>query len=305
MTMSNQLDLNNFAYQSIDDWKKIVSNDLKDGQTIADFQYLVGDCIKVDPFIGYDPDKAFEPADMQLPKSCIRIPSSSGTNAIALQVLNFGVDALCFAIDDTTDFDILFQDIDLAAIALYVEVDSEKTQDRMTDYIARMYPASHTEIHFIKTNSYLLGEEKEWCERWNDIRDVLHRNAPKQGMHFYNLPCKDDFLVQIAELRALRRILGKKYLDNQGAFQLMVQIPLDSIDDIHPLIPINYRIMSAYLGGADVIFWTFDGDLELTRLIAKIHHILREESRFAAVSDPMTGSYLVEDISLKIESFLS
>ncbi|MEZ4909358.1 MAG: methylmalonyl-CoA mutase family protein [Saprospiraceae bacterium] len=302
--MDKSINLNNFSPVSVVEWKEHISRGLKDGQNINDFKYLIGDCIEMDPFVGFDTHKSYVPLDTRIPKSCIRIPLSSNTNKIALQVLNFGIESILINIDQTVDFESLFNGIDLSAISLYLMVEDSMVKDDLNRYLSDRYVGISIDVHYIPSSSNTQIITLDWCDRWKEMKHTLTSFNVESNDHYIITTCKDEFLVQVAELRAVRKVWQNNANNTQCTLHQMVFIPLESVEDIHPLIPINYRIMSAYLGGADVIFFDYVEDIELIRLTANIHHILREESRFTIVKDPMVGSYVIEDICLKIESTL-
>jgi len=151
-----------------------------------------------------------------------------------------------------------------------------------------------------KANEYLV----QLTERGLNPADVLAR------MHL-SMAVGTSYFVEIAKLRALR-LLWPNLLQGYGAAELpmpsmAVHLAMESqseTDSYANMIQASTQVMSAVLGGADLIFVLpananlKEPSTSFTRRIARnVQHILKLEAHLDKVADPLAGSYFVEELT--------
>ncbi len=286
-----------------DEWLDKIKKDLRGTKTLEEMNYSVENL----SFSNF-PDVATlshpQPLVHASSKSCgvCTGATSSTKNALALQFLGLGVEALAFDLSENDDAQLLFKDIylDMVDVMCFAQDDTD-----LKKFQSMYINDDKHNIHFINKsaqNQYLLlNEHTSFEERIKAYKNFI---SPKECESiFVNIPLKSEFLPQIAELRALRRIWNNA--NKSGKLTIISEIPQISItqSEVHPLIIYNYLIMSARMGMVDYILNPpIDSSGDLARLTLNINHILTEESRFAEVSDPTAGSYMIEQMT---EAFVS
>jgi methylmalonyl-CoA mutase len=151
-----------------------------------------------------------------------------------------------------------------------------------------------------KANEYLV----QLTERGLTPGQVVDR------MHL-SLAVGTSYFVEIAKLRALR-LLWPSLMQGHGANGLpmpsmAVHLAMESqseSDMYANMIQASTQVMSAVLGGADLIFVLpananlKEASTGFTRRIARnVQHILKLEAHLDQVADPLAGSYFVEELT--------
>jgi len=282
-----------FEKPTHEEWLEKINKDLKDKKAIEDLDYVV-DNIKFSNFILNNGSTQIQPLEGFLSKSTIMCfgDNTEDKNKNALQSLEWGVESLAFEVSSDEDMVQLFDGIYLNMVDVLCYLD--KKTDNVKDYNLR---GKNIYILEKESPSYLcLNEEETITERIQKFKK--HIDSTEVETLFLDVYLKEEFLPQIAELRAIRRLWA--LVKNQGKLHVITHIPNRVIknEDIHPLIVCNYLIMSARIGMADFVMGLpYNSDPELTRLSINIQHVLTEESRFSEVLDPTAGSYLIEEMT--------
>lgn len=287
-----------FKKVSREEWIAKANADLKGKINAEEVMYKVEEGISLSPFLT-DKDVILTeslggPATMAGIK--IVAPSANQANKKALEMLNSGAQVLAFDIDQDIDFDIIFKGIYLDMISVVLFCSHPNAVNRKLDhFIKENYPSKSTDVKVINIASLVnLSFDESFDTRLHKVANLLKSNENKL---YLSVELKKDFLAQIAELRAIRKLAGTKNLCVMG------QISSTAFEesDIHPLIISNYLLMSAYIGMADMAFGiTYEDDRELARLCLNIHNILKEESGINFVTDPTAGAYIIEKLTAEM-----
>lgn len=284
------------------EWKAKADDDLKGKKSSDDLLFYVDNDIQISPFLTNAPKP--EPITGIWTKSGVLVKGNSWReiNSKAIKMLKLGAQSLVIEIDESVDFKVLFDDIYLEIIDVYLKVDNlniEKTSKKLKEYLGYHYNEKNTNV-FICRFIFQLENEATFSERMKSFSQYCSSISDASAINNYVfLSLKKDFLSQIAELRAIRQywqMAGK----NPKHLTIISYIE-DSMlrnTEIHPLIIANYLLMSAYFGMSDVVLGvSFGDDEEMARLNLNIQHIFKEESYLNFVSDPTAGSYLIERIT--------
>ena len=137
---------------------------------------------------------------------------------------------------------------------------------------------------------------------------------PAFNRFLFSVPIGPDYLTQIAKLRALRSLLGKV----AAAYSLPAELASPFIQArtssfyhsaVLPhtnMIRASSEAMSAVIGGGNAL--TIDHYVKNTdpddsfpgRIASNVSSLLRYEGYLGDIADPAAGSYLIENMSLKI-----
>ena len=127
------------------------------------------------------------------------------------------------------------------------------------------------------------------------------------GSVYFSREIQSNYLYEISLGRAQRivwrNILQAFEIDNPAPPLFISTLPVikNGLND-HFLIEATAKTLSAVLGGADLIYLEFDEITEEMRKenIAHIYHILTLESGIGEVTDPLAGSFYIDELTTKI-----
>jgi methylmalonyl-CoA mutase len=131
------------------------------------------------------------------------------------------------------------------------------------------------------------------------------------NLHF-NLGISSAYFIEIAKFRAFKSLLtdiASKYGVAAGSTQLTGKTSVwsKSVTDANTnMLRATTEAMSALLGNADALeIDPYDGEFNKSndfssRIAGNITTILKEESYFGKVSNPVNGSYYIEELSLQL-----
>lgn len=119
-----------------------------------------------------------------------------------------------------------------------------------------------------------------------------------------------NFFLSIAKFRALRYLLNNTSLGKFNIEAYSTNINKSIIDENNNIIRLTTEAMSAKIGGCDSVdlmpYNSLDATLDSEsskfggRVTENILNLLNDESYFDKVIDPLAGSYLLEELTLKI-----
>ena len=135
-------------------------------------------------------------------------------------------------------------------------------------------------------------------EQLTNILTQAKENQEKTKVHF---SIGSDFLMEIAKLRAFRFLWSQLFEDKRELTIICSsQEKNKTIDDVeNNILRMTSEIMAAVIGGCDQFLLSpyQKGNIETKRTVENIHNILKEESGFNQVTDPMGGSFVIEKLT--------
>jgi len=146
---------------------------------------------------------------------------------------------------------------------------------------------------------------EQYLERGIEIQSIF------DNLHF-QLAIGSEYFIEIGKFRAFNNLLhevAKKYGISEFSHSLTAKTSVwsKSITDAHTnLLRATTEAMSAILGNVDsVLIDAYDKEFNnpsdfSSRIAGNISTILKAESYFGKVSNPVDGSYYIEDVSAKI-----
>lgn len=131
----------------------------------------------------------------------------------------------------------------------------------------------------------------------NEFLGSIHFSREIQGNYLYEIS------LGRAQRIVWRNILQTFEIDNPAPPLFISTLPVikNGLHD-HFLIEATTKMLSAILGGSDIIYLEFDEINEEMRIenLAHIYHIFTLESGIGEVVDPVAGSYYIDKLTKKL-----
>lgn len=239
-------------------------------------------------------------------------------NAEALEHLRQGADGIFFELRGAVDFEKLLAQVEwpLCTLHFLAGDDAEASAKSLANYQNRLKGpirgawygkgsaefrtdlAFHPVGHSIPTTS---TPAETMAEHLGQVLAGLGKTSKPVALR---LETGTDFFLEIAKLRALRHAWNQM-TGNKTPLHIHTCSPPWSPEAYEPhanLLKATTAAMSAILGGADSI--TIDPettDHAMKRRVARnVAILLREESRFAKVADPLAGAYFIDSLTQQL-----
>ncbi|KXK37746.1 MAG: hypothetical protein J5I52_02115 [Saprospiraceae bacterium] len=287
------LNWDEFQKQSSAQWMSSADKSSRGKYQAEALKYDVEGDFSVSVFVTERPDST-SPVDAAETASCVKILVTSAieANELARTFLEYSPDAILFEIHGEVDLKVLLRDIYIDMISVFLEVhgDAQKVKEQVDEYICAHYTDRSVHLEVMGQGTIKLSSQMKFKERLNMFN--LWSSRCNSGL-ILELEIKNDFIAQIAELRAMRR-LWKKHGHQPENLTILAHCNATTDGDISPMIVESYQVLSTIMGGSDYVVTTFIEDKERTRLGINMMHIFRNESRMTQVIDTVAGAYLPE-----------
>ncbi len=311
-------------------WKEQLVKDLKG----IDYNTLVWKTnlgIDIQPFytkenLSTNPIPVFAKNDWAICEN-IFVSDAKTANAQALNALQNGASGLVFHITQKTDFAVLLNEILLQYIYTLFIV----TPEFEKELSAYLNSATIGDNCFVECDTTLDGKvelhnSSSICISTNMYQEagsntinelafsIAHLNeylnvAPSsiKTVHL-NISVGGDFFMEIAKLRALRKLVG--FLLNQYGIKADIHIHAQTtlinkstVDSYNNMLRSTTEAMSASIGGANsIVVLPFDVEFNSqndfsSRMARNQQLILKDESYLNIVADMAAGSYYIETLT--------
>lgn len=247
-------------------------------------------------------------------------------NATALNHLTNGADGIFFELSGPVDFHQLLQKIEWPFCSLNFLAPKASAADATAlegylktfsgDALGALYAppeATFQTIRNFRTSGHSLGSSDSPASDIATSFLSIHqrqreRKTPAAAVALC-VKLGTDFFFEIARLRAVRQVWRHLLATTKaGEHALYVHAcsPPWSAEAYAPhgnMIRATTTAMAAILGGCDALTIDAENDQEMPQRIARnVAILLREESRFAKVADPLAGSYFVDALANQLAS---
>ena len=332
---------NAFKPASLEDWEAAASRELNGAKPMEELVHQARDWAIL-PYYNRKTSLSYAPLlkvseneflGARAWHNCPRliVEEAKETNQKALEYLREGADGILFEINDETNFEILLNDIEwqFCSLNFLVKKNQDAIASALLDFIA-VKKISHNHIHGaffgdiapsrqIQSHFRLVGYQMKSAaspvnEIVNGFNSMLASTKGdfhgKAGLVAFSVGVGTDFFLEVAKLRAIR-MLWNRFL----AAKSKVNTPLFIHAHSMRWTDKNYQphgnmlkganaAMAAILGGCDALTIDPEDDDQamMIRVARNISNILREESHFSKVADPMAGSYFIEDLTEQLTS---
>ncbi len=299
-----------FNRANLGEWLSQAEADMKGKSDIHAWKYSASGLPEISPFLTQDEAPNFPSMSVvpTLQGVCIEGGSPEECNMLALRMLENGASCLWITVRDDWNPEVVFKDIYLEMITTIITVDPEPANfvDAMHAFLQHETPETRKKIilpSIFQTATHrpvLLSADMDFGSRAAQLRKAVTwvKEGNIAGGLFIHVQLKADFMAQIAELRNIRMLTQDITQFPESVFiAATTAVPKELKESIHPLIPVCYQLLSAWLGMSSAAFGmpVSEGE-ELARLSLNIQHIFTEEGKLDYVSDPMAGSYLTDSL---------
>lgn len=260
--------------------------------------------------------------------NCPRVSVKDATeaNAKALEALESGADGIFFELTGPVDFKTLLKKIEWTYSSLnFLAVDvPDGVSQELAAYMTSLpgntpgawYGSSVIQVagkKDFRTFGHLLRQTDTPAE---NITSIFQQIIKGPGKEFSSgasetaicVELGTDFFIEIAKLRAIRQ-LWQQILSKHNAPDQPLHIHAWSRPWTHEayaphgnMIRGTTAAMAAIMGGCDVL--TVDADKDdqemETRIARNTAILLRDESRFSKVADPLAGSWYIENLASQL-----
>jgi len=327
-----------FQPTHVSDWEKAATAELKGANPLNQLTWK-GHDLTIRPYydqssIGTPPppllpvtESGFRGARTWYNCPAVKVTDAKSANREALHLLQEGTDGIFFELKAAVKFEILLKDIDWTICSLSFEAPEHSAivAEELHRYVMQHAPTKsalhgaffgNEKMTFRNQTTYCLegysfsynpSPIHELTDGWlNILKKVLWKDNPKRLAIRVSLG--PDFFLEMGKVRALRMI-NRRLVEafKVEAPSLILSAHADAWKepayDPHGAMLKNTTVaMAAILGGCDILTLEAEPSKDgMTNRVARnISNLLREESHFSRVADPVAGSYLVEDLTRQI-----
>ncbi|MCZ2100933.1 MAG: methylmalonyl-CoA mutase family protein [Chitinophagales bacterium] len=295
-----------FIKQDSEAWRMAAASASKGKYDVTQLNYNVENDFIIDAFqTTSTEDWAFELGFISKSGLFVRVPTKEAhlINQRILNSLQIGIDSLVLEVEADVDLSRVLAGIypDMVDLVILTDGDQSKLKTQIQSYLDVTSTDSSKSIEIPVVTPIRLSGDQKFSERLLVFRDCVNRLHAADAL-ILRVALKQDFLAQIAELRAMRIVWHQSGRLDEN-LKIIATATGKSSSDVHPMIMANYQLMSAVLGGCNIVGPEMGEDDESVRLMLNMMHIFREESRLNLVRDPLAGAYLPEALTAEMVAF--
>ncbi|MBL7845901.1 MAG: hypothetical protein JNL40_00430 [Cyclobacteriaceae bacterium] len=246
-------------------------------------------------------------------------------NASALEHLQQGADGIFFELNEPIRFAQLLRNIEWPFCALnFLVKDHENAhQEAILEHLGKQKGTtlgiwygtstnilpSHPSFRWIGRSIASPGTADEIAAALESVVRQLGPSFKSRSADFgFRIEIGTDFFVEAAKLRAIRAawqlILRRMEAPDSSLF-IHACSPAWTQEAYQPhgnMLKATTAAMASILGGCDLLTLDAEDSTQsmMSRVARNVSHILREESHFSKVADPLSGSYLVENLTQQL-----
>ncbi len=179
-----------------------------------------------------------------------------------------------------------------------------------TTYIALTDQQAQDAPSYVQVVDMPCFEIESWIHKLSNWIHKTELSSTSSGSWWISLKLSHDFLVNIASLRALKAVLQKLNRLFQWNIQFKLEATIDdtllSSDSHQNVIQICTVSLSGILAGVDFICFESpeaslaDPNPKWIRTAVHMGHIMKQESYLKGHTDPLAGSYFLENLTEQI-----
>jgi hypothetical protein len=299
-----------FKGTTADDWMQKALTDLKGKVAPDQLQSRFGEEITMSPFLTRSPNAASLPISGNRIRPAVRltVTDEKTANDTIHKFLHWGTEALWLHCEHPINLSVVLEGVYLDILQTFIyapdEIVSRKLESQISENYGRYYDEGHVQmVHQHAPSAYVhLPLHQTLSERLEHFVSVcLPYGKAGKKVHVHIEPVS-DFLRQIAELRAFRRLWTEALLP-EASLLIFTCISDQHFEkqELHAMLPASYLILSAQFGMSDFLLDNLrSAHGELSRLVLNAQHIFQYESGVGRVQDPFAGSYIIEKLTEEI-----
>jgi hypothetical protein len=296
----------NWKDQNYDEWCKRLKKELK-------LDNLSNKVLHIDNDIIYDPYK-----DQNINEPSLRIlnyPSLSigmvfypiseeKSNSSLLRLLSHDMRVVRMVFNQKMEWNILFKDIQMNLVTWIIQCHNDEIQESFEKYVNVNYKED-IKVIYTKVGNNIDTTVLDYRDSDSTHLEILKSIDNKVGVsekrHIYiELSIQQNVLEVVPFLRAIRLQCEKRFPEKKIQIAAYPHIEKLSDDPNQRIIIAGSVAMICSMSGVDFLFPVYDDSQiedESKRIMLNIQNIMELESQTHKAHDPMSGSYVIDDLT--------
>ncbi len=309
MTQRLTIESKNWENQTHQEWLKRIKKELK-------LDDLSDKALHIDKDIIYDPYKEYG-ADIPALKIKNYPHMSMGVvfhpedeisfNSELMKLLPYDLRVIRLKLDRMMDWNTMMKDVHMNLVTWIIECDNDEVRTSFDAYLSGIDNKDGLRVinsgessgdENITTLSYIADEKLSGVDMIKSIHKDL--NAIKGDDIYIEVKIGQNLLSTIPLVRAIRLLLEEYYPSKKLTIAAFPMIEILSDNANQQIIITGSVAMQCSMAGVDYLFPTYDNsaiESENLRLMLNIQNVMELESYTHKVSDPLSGSYVIDDIT--------
>lgn len=247
-------------------------------------------------------------------------------NATALEHLQQGADGIFFELNEPIRFAQLLKNIEWPFCALNFLVKGHEAahQEAILEHLGKqkgatlgiwygtslkVLPAHHPSFRFAGHSIAAPGTPDEIAAALESVLRQLGPSFKSRSADVgFRIEIGTDFFVEAAKLRAIRAAWQRivRHMEAPDSYLFIHACsPAWTQEAYQPhgnMLKATTAAMASILGGCDLLTLDAEDSTQpmMSRVARNVSHILREESHFSKVADPLAGAYLIENLTYQL-----
>jgi len=296
----------NWKDQNYDEWCKRLRKELK-------LDNLSNKVLHIDNDIIYDPykDQNINVSSLQIlnyPTLSIGMvfhpQSEEKSNSSLLKLLSHDMRIVRMVFDQKMKWNILFKDIQMNLVTWIIECYNEEIQESFEEYLNVNYKEEVKVVYtkrVINTDVAVLDYRNSADTSLEILKSIDNRVDTSDKRHFYiEISIKQNVLEVVPFLRAIRLQCEKRFPEKKIQIAAFPHIENLSDDPNQRIIIAGSVAMICSMAGVDYLFPVYNDSQiedESKRIMLNIQNIMELESQTHKANDPMSGSYVIDDLT--------
>ena len=286
-----------FSKPSISEWVAKINKDLKGVKTADDLKYILEDGISISAI------KPFENTDLKPIGrnrnhllACHIDTSQSNCNDTIKALLNIGVNTLMLDAYVDVDYGNVLKGVILDYIDIVIYPMNDGSEEKVMAYLSSLN-ANTQKIYRPNSNRNLIHVpfQNSISNQLSHLLTKVNNNSNEELLLI--MDAQKDFLSEIAKIRAAHILLSNlsKAVNKKIKYKLLSHTKAPD-EMVHELIQTSYMGLAAIIGEADgIVSSVIDSKYQLNAV--HTYNLITMESYLGAVSDPSSGSHLIEEMT--------
>ena len=312
-----------FSATSSDTWRAQLLKELKENTALLQYNSSIED-ISFSLLENEDPQLQLKQRPALAWKRMVVADASQAkkSNEFLLTALMQGADAIFIEHTTTdTDWSALLNEIETAYIsclllfetpAAYTHFLERASKDQLAHCIVlQSYGAQQNFISTYEVQQIGANCSTELAAGLLHLHQQLELNAQDTTLYF-EMGVGNDYLVEIAKVRALQMLLGllEEIHEVRIELQLIAKTGFCNkslADPYTNLLRLSTEGLSAIMGGAAFVclqpydaLSTADASAFAQRMALNVGNLLSEEAQLSILNDPLSGAYAIEQLTLAL-----
>ena len=309
MTDRLTIESKNWENQTHQEWLKRIKKELK-LDDLSDKVLHIGKDIIYDPYKEYGSNNA--PLKIKnYPQMNIGVvwypKDETRFNKELMKLLLYDLRVVRLKLDRIMDWDSMMKDVHMNLVTWIIECDNDEVITSFNAYLSGIenkeglriiYSRQSSSDNSTKTLSYISDEKLSEVETIKLINEDL-KDTDESDIYL-EVKIAQNLLYTIPFLRAIRLSIEERYPSKKLTIAAFPMIESLSDNANHQIIITGSVAMQCSMAGVDYLFPTYDNsaiESENQRLMLNIQNVMELESYTHKALDPLSGSYVIDDIT--------